>query len=255
MHEMILEKIIKDYKNGDSLKKLKTKYDYSIGNLYYHLNKRSLMRKNNIIKFLKNNDQLSIGILIGIWMGDGSKFKDKWSYVIKIHLDKRDTLLINFIKNILLIVFGKTCRVVLEEESNRGIMIMNSKFIYDFIDKYTAYKENKTLTIKLKRNINQYNNDFIRGVMVGLTLSDGYIKDRFVFNTISKRLASNVYNIFKKYSYNPAISHQPRKKYGWYDLQRVSLNKKETLLFRSVINDILTKYGSSYTIDSLKRYA
>lgn len=198
MHKSILKKIIRDYKNGYSFKKLNKKYNYSVGNLYYHLNKTSFIRKNNIVKQLKNNNQLLIGIFIGIWMGDGSKFKDRWSYVIKIHLDKRDILLTNFIKEILLNLFDKTCRVVLEKESNRGTIIMNSKFIYDFIDKYTLYQENKTLTIKLKRRTSKYNQDFMNGILIGLILSDGFMKGRLIFNTISKELSKVMYNMLKE---------------------------------------------------------
>ncbi|MEK6835145.1 MAG: hypothetical protein AABX61_02680, partial [Nanoarchaeota archaeon] len=90
MNRDLIENAIQDYKNGNSLRQLNSKYNINISLLYYHLNKAGIIRKHNIVKSIKNNNEILIGILIGIWSGDGSKFIDRHAYTIKIHLNKND---------------------------------------------------------------------------------------------------------------------------------------------------------------------
>src|SRR3989344_7901460 len=117
MQEEILQNIIHDYSDGYSLRNLKDKYSYSIGNLHYHLDKAGLLRKNNIIRSLRTNDPLAIGIFVGIWAGDGSKFKDGYSHTVKIHMNKNDTFLLEFLDSLISGIFGKNFRYVSEKET------------------------------------------------------------------------------------------------------------------------------------------
>ena len=222
--------------------------------LYYHLNKAGVIRKYNIVKSIKNNNEILIGIFIGIWSGDGSKFIDRHAYTIKINLNKNDMELIKFIRYIMVEIFDKDFRFVPEKETNQGTMILSSKFIYNFIDKYVYYNNNKTLTIELKESLNNYSRDFLKGFLLGLTLSDGYIKERFIFNVISKNLVGNLNYILEKLNYSPKFSIVRRNNPKWHKLYKISLNKKSTILIKEFLNNIIFLSGFNTNINELKRY-
>ena len=69
--------------------------------------------KQNIIRCLKTNDDVLIGLYCGIWAGDGTQYYDK-GYRVKICLDSRNQELIDFVKKLLLDLFGKTYHVIKE---------------------------------------------------------------------------------------------------------------------------------------------
>ena len=88
--------------------------------------------------------------------------------------------------------------------------------------------------------------------MLGLTLSDGYLKTTFSFNVVSSRLAKNLLDILKKFRYNPFHYLHKREKYGWKDLYMVRLNTKESKRLKLFLNEIIKKLGYSYSFDDLK---
>ncbi len=254
MQEEVLQSIISDYSTGHSLRKLRDKYRYSIGNLHYHLDKAGLLRKNNIVKCLRVYDTLAIGIFIGLWAGDGSKFRDGPSYTVKIHMNKKDVVLLEFIRDWILRLFAKKFRYVAEKETNRGLIVFSSKFIYNFLDDYLAYEDNKTLTVCLKDKLSFYSIDFLRGFVLGLTLSDGYIKERFVFTSISKRLAKNAFSILKIFGFEPCVYFHGPGRYGKHNQFRIVLNKEQTRLFKIFLQNAINSYGFDATLDQLKSY-
>ena len=100
MDEVILTNICEDYKNGCSLRTPSRKYDKCIILLYYHLNKKGILRKYKLVKFLKNDNEFIIRTFIGFWIGDGSKFKDRRTYALKFYLNKNNIELLKFIKKL-----------------------------------------------------------------------------------------------------------------------------------------------------------
>ena len=251
------EGILKEYTKGYSIRSLSKKYGCPRSTLRYHLVKNNILRLNKkpeIIKKVKKHNHLMIGTLIGLWAGDGSKFKDRWCYIIKIHLHKNDKGLANMIKRLLHTIFDKNSRFVSEKTNNKAVVITISKFIYEFIDKYVVYGKNKTLTVKLRNDTFSYSKRFLKGFLLGITLSDGYIKERFVLNVISHPLIMNVYGIFTKLGYHPRIACQNRRKYGWHNLYSISLSRKETVKLKNLLNQTLRNLGIEDNLDLIKNY-
>ena len=208
------------------------------------------MAKQNIVRCLKSTDQFLIGLYNGIWAGDGTQYYDR-GYVIKICCHAKDQNLINFIRNLLKTLFGKNRSNVRYEERNRALVKINSKFIYYFVYNYLTFENHKTYNVRLKEKINFYSKDFLEGFLIGLTLTDGYLKERFVFNVTSFYLAANVFDILKLKKYHPSWYTASRSKLGWKDLHRVSLTKRESQILKSDFDNFLKGF-SSHTFDELK---
>lgn len=241
-----------EYINGKSLNYLSNKHKINKSTLYYRLNKIGIIRRHNIIKKLKTKDELLIGLFIGLWAGDGSKFMDNGNYIIKIHLHKENIYEIRLIKRLLLNLFNKRCKLCLDG-GNRASIKISSKFIYQFLNKYLNYeKGNKTKTVSLKENTKDYSKRFKEGYLLGLTISDGCIKNRFHHNSISKNLIENLGDILKEYKirYNSYIHR--RDKYRWQDLHQIYTNKYETEKIKSILNKSLYKIGENQTIEFFK---
>ena len=251
MDKKILNHITKDYKDGFSLRFLSKKYNLGITTIYYNLKKIDVIRKNNIIKSLNNFDEFLIGTFIGFWAGDGSKFIDRGRYCIKFHLNKNDNNLIKFITELILNIFNKKINVVLEKDTNRATIIFYSKFIYYFIEEYVSYEENKTLTVRLKYNIINHSINFLKGFIVGMCLSDGYLKEKYILNLTSYELIKNNYEILNKFNFDSKIYSQNREKYGWNTLYSLRLNRETTISFKNCLNDFIQTY-TNLDIVSLK---
>ena len=88
--------------------------------------------------------------------------------------------------------------------------------------------------------------------MLGLTLSDGYLKNNFKFNSISKKLAKNVYDILSKKGCNPRIYIHDRSKWNWHDLHMVSLNVKDSKKILKDFDKTIFELGSNQTFHDLK---
>jgi len=200
------------------------------------------IRTLNLVYNLKKRDDRLIGLYVGIWCGDGTQYKDRHCFTIKLCCHSKDKELIGFYQNLLLNLFGKTSKTI-SEKRNRSMVRFYSKFIFNFIDQYVTYEENKTHSVRLKNSISSYSDEFLDGFLLGLMLSDGYLKDKFRFNVTSPGLSLNMMNLLNKYQYSPKIYTHNRKKLGWKNLQMISLNKKESqkMLFR--LNQILKEVG------------
>jgi hypothetical protein len=254
MEELILNNLVKDYKLHSSIRYLSKKYDISKSTIYYNLSNLNIIKRQNIITCLKNKDELLIGVFIGLWIGDGSKFIDNNRYIIKFHFHKDNTNLANFIQKILYSLFGINARVYYDGGNKASIKIF-SKFIYYFIDNYVNYKNNKTLTVHLKDKIYNYTNEFLDGLLLGFVLSDGSISNNtFTYSTISEKLTEDIKDILTVSNFN-TIRHyvHNRRKYGWHDLNQISLNKNETKIIINKMNYTLIKLNCPNTLLELKQ--
>ncbi len=252
MDIITLDSIVCDYESGYSLKDLSEKYGYCKGNLHYHLNKINVLRKNSLVKVLCLKDDKIIGIFVGLWMGDGSKFMDKGAYAIRIHLDKRRESLAKLIQDMLYRLFKKEHVRFVHQEGNRAMIRFFSKFIYNFIDEYVSYESNKCLTIRLKKQLTNYSLEFLQGLLVGLMLSDGYFKREFVFSSISLALGVQMMFLLRKFGFSPRIGRTVKDRP--HPLYRVRLIKKEMLICKDDMNALLIKSYFDADMDELKGY-
>ncbi len=248
----LLNKIKKEYLSGESLNYLSKEYNIPKSTLHYNLSKLNIIRKMNIITQLKSGNELLIGTFIGIWAGDGSKFRDRGRYVTKIHLHKANTTLILFIKEIIYDLFDKRATLCFDG-GNRASLRFYNKFIHEFIEKYLFFKDNKCLSVKLKEELNEYSKDFLDGFILGLTLSDGSIRNNiFVYSTISNNLKDNVISLLNSEEFSPKLYIHKREKYGWYDLNQIRLRKKLTTKLIIKLNNTLKKLNYKENLENLK---
>ena len=93
---------------------------------------------------------------------------------------------------------------------------------------------------------------FNEGFILGLALSDGYLKKKFILSTISKNLAAQLMDLLKKLKLTPKMYVHERKKYGWNDLFMVRLTNNESEILRIKLDEVITKLGFKHTFDDLK---
>lgn len=252
MEPKLLNKLKEEYISGKSLNTLCDKYSIPKSTLYYNLSKFNIIRKTNTITKLNCNSELLIGTFIGIWAGDGSKFRDRGRYVTKIQLHRQNLDLIEFIGKIIKDLFGKSASLCLDGGNRASLRIYN-KFIHQFIKNYLSFEDNKCLTISLRNKIEDYSQNFLNGFILGLTLSDGSIKRNvFVYSTISKKLKNNVINLLISKKYSPKLYVHKRTNYGWYDLNQVRLQKYPTTKIIYELNGIISQLGYQEKLEKLK---
>lgn len=209
------------------------------------------MKKRNIIESLKTKDELLTGTYVGAWCGDGTQYYDR-GYRIKICCHSDNKKLITFFRFVLKNLFGKTISHVAVEKRNRSLLRFNSKFIYHFIFDYVEFDGNKTHTIHLKKEASCYSQDFLDGFLLGATLTDGYLKERFYFNVTSEKFAMHIFDILKLKGFDPRHYVHNRKKYGWKDLHTINLNKKQSKELKTILNLTIERLSYSVSFDELK---
>ncbi|MFH1589087.1 MAG: LAGLIDADG family homing endonuclease [archaeon] len=85
-------------------------------------------------------------------------------------------------------------------------------------------------------------------------LTDGYLKQKFYFNTTSEKLAENMMDILDKFNLKGKIYTHKRKKYGWRDLHMVYLTKKDSKTALNLLNKILEELNYEKGFLFLKGY-
>jgi len=250
----MVEKFCRMYSQGNSLRAIAEKEKVSPNTVKkYLLINRIPVKQKNIIYCEKQKDDLLNGAYCGIWAGDGTQYKDG-GYRIKICCDSRNLELMEFFQKLLLEKFGKKSSIV-QEKGNRAFVRFNSKYIFNFVNKFLIFGEYKTKTVCLKNKVEEYSDRFIIGFILGLTLTDGCLKSKFQFTTISTQLAKNAFDILEKFQFNPRRYIQNRAKYGWNDLHNVYLNRAESVKFQAKLDTVLKKelrYGKG--VVALKVY-
>ncbi len=213
------------------------------------LEKLGILNKQQRITKIKTNDKLLIATYIGIWAGDGCRFYRK-GYYSKIHLHKDNKLLSKFISKIIYDLFGKETHMNFDGR-NRASIRTYSKFIHDFPENYLNLGKNKTKTVHLKKI---YSKQFLRGFLLGLMLTDGYLKIRFTFVTISKKLSEQVIEILKRLELDPKLYIHKRAKYGWNDLYMINLKKEQSRKSEEMLNATIKDLNFTNTFRELKNY-
>lgn len=233
-----ISEIIELYNSGVSLSKISQKLAIGKSTIYYHTRK-NFGRKFNKIAF---NDNLKeeLGEFVGTFAGDGNFYfgKEKYAYIIRIFVSGYERAYANSLCGLIFKLFGKYPNVYFSEDSNCFIVRIMSRDIYEIIKKHIIWEHNKTLSVRLKHDIDTYEQTFLKGFVRGLFNTDGNVyvpKKRVSFSSISKRLiyqASDILNNFDiEHSVYEIVGRNGRK-----DIYCVSIMVKDAPKFEKVIN-------------------
>lgn len=248
------ERLVKLYSQGMSLRAISRKENMSPNTVKKYLMLQGIkVETKDIIHCVKNNDELLVGLYLGVWSGDGTQFYDN-GYKIKVCCDKRNYEIMKFFQELILELFDKKTRIATEKKNNRSYVIFNSKFIYNYVYNFLNFNKTKTYSVHLKKPINSYSNRFLKGFLLGLTLTDGYLKQNFHFNTTSEKLAGDVVSILNKFGFSARKYIHDRRKYGWKNLHMISLKKEESNKILSLFNELLEEMGYYKSFSVLKGY-
>lgn len=242
--------IIALYSKHKSLREVSRRTGIGVSTLWYRLQKAGVLVKKSKVDAIAA-DPLLTGTYVGLWAGDGSRFRNN-GYITKIHLDKRDDALSAFCKEVIFQLFGKRVSLYLDgKNDNRASLKIHSKFVYEFPTKYLTFSDDKSKTIALKK---EESAAFVEGFLLGITLSDGYLKNRFVLSTVSQNLAAQVSGMLIKRGLAPQTYVHKRARQGWNDLYMVRLGKRDSLRLEESLNQTLRNLGFTYSVCQLKRY-
>jgi len=250
-----IDQIIELYSKNNSLRETCRKLNISIGSAHKYTSRDKVINRHNITTELHSHDERLIGLYIGLWMGDGTQYyeKNKRGYTIKICSNKKDLLLNAFIRRAIFRLFGKNTALHEVSNTNQTYIKFSSKFIFNFVYNYVSQEfRKKTHTIHLKEKINMYSDDFLEGCLLGLVLSDGYLKHIFSFNVTSNNLADNMIQILENFEFSPSLYIQNREKYRWKDLYMVKLRVEESKRLELFLDTILEKLACTNSFKELK---
>lgn len=109
-----------DYKRLKSLRKAAKKNNRSVATVKKYVSKKLAVKCQNIVRKLKIQDSRLIGFYVGLWMGDGSQYKEKKKdgykrYIVKICCNKENKSLNLLIQNAIYRLFGKTTNLIEEK--------------------------------------------------------------------------------------------------------------------------------------------
>ena len=113
-------------------------------------------------------DQREVGYFIGFYIGDGNLFikKEKGIWRIRFYLSKNENKISNKLTEILRNLGKKSVRIY-EDRKNCLIVECFSKKIVELINRFA---KNKILL-----NVDEHQEDFLKGIIEGLIDSDGYV--------------------------------------------------------------------------------
>lgn len=223
-------------KKGKSLNQIAKKMNVGKTTIYYHT--RKLLGKKIKEVVIDNSNEKKIGEFIGLFAGDGSYFfeKAKYSYRIRVHLNKKEHDIIQYYKKLIRELFGKSPNLYHMESV--VILEIRSKIIYNFIKSYLEWNHNKTFTVKLK-NFDKLSKEFLKGFAKGLIDSDGYVRHgrkEIYFGTTSPALNKNFVDILKLINVNFKCYRQIRE--NRHIFYKTRLANEEVSKFVKIIEPI-----------------
>ncbi len=239
------------YKKTHSLREVSKRTGIPVSTLWYRLSKKDILDKKTKVTSLAENNEKLKGLYIGIWIGDGSRYHNN-GYITKIHVHKKDTELITLFQKVIWRLFRKNVRIYSDRSnSNSAALKIHSEFIYNFPERFAKFEKKKSKSIRLRAGLKK---EFLDGVLLGLMLTDGYLKDRAIFATVSPRLSNQFEALLRERSFSPSTYIQRRKHKGWNDLYLTRLTINESKILKQKMNGLLNEIKSNHTFDELKRY-
>jgi len=187
--------------NGLSLRKIHKITDIPLSTIQYRANKDKKRPRIKAIS-LPDSDFLK-GEIIGAFAGDGNYFYDCLGrcrkHNIRFFLSYEDdkeykNYLFNLLKSL-----GLSVNVYVKKYKGKPscfqIYVSSIEFIR-FIKKYLEWKDQKTYSVRLRKDIN-YSKEFLFGFARGLMDTDGFVESYSVAcGTVSKELIKNLREIF-----------------------------------------------------------
>jgi hypothetical protein len=222
--------------NGESLNNISKLTGFNKSTIYYHSKKFKQKVDRNV--YLERITLEQLGELIGAFAGDGSYYhqiynplkKNSTHHKIRYHLSLKSDRdyanhLYKIIKTINLNPF-----LITNKNYGRLDISFNSKYFINILKEYLVWDKNKTLSIRLKNEIQNYSLEFLKGFSRGLMDTDGYVEISNVSCAcISERLIKNLTQIFDLLSI----------RYKWSEKRN---QNKQTLFLVRVYRDSLESY-------------
>lgn len=222
--------IRKFYKKGYTITKISHKLNHAPSTVWRHLS--GIENRITPVKFNKYLYS-EIGEFMGAFAGDGSLDLSSGSYKIKITLNEKEGEYAKYLVNIIHMVFNKNSNIWHFRKEHTLRLTVNGKKLIKIINKFLYFGKDKTHTIRLRKRINYYNKEFLKGYIRGLISTDGYINNskslRIQYSSVSKNLAKNLYDILI------ALGISAR----FYKQIRESNNNKKWKIYRVEINKLV----------------
>ena len=190
---------------GESLKKVSELFNTGKSAIYYQTRKfRPRIKK----EFISNLNEFKIGELIGAFAGDGDYFHRKYDKNNSSKSsDYRITYYLTFSKEkeyaLYLISMLKSLNLNPHLYSNKSvfIIVVKSKEYAEFIKNYIIWDKNKTLSIRLKKRITEFSEEFLEGFARGLMDTDGFVESSNVSCACaSEKLIDNLEQILSYFN-------------------------------------------------------
>ncbi|NCO11018.1 hypothetical protein CO038_04220 [Candidatus Pacearchaeota archaeon CG_4_9_14_0_2_um_filter_39_13] len=204
--EILLIKRLTD--EGKSLNYLSRLFSVGKSTLYYQIRKFKPRIKK---EFLVRLSDFHIGELIGAFAGDGNYSHQRYDrrfpsrpthHRIRYFLTfSKEREYAEYLKNLLAKL--NLNPYIMNRNESVLILTVNSKEYIDFIKTYLTWDKDKTFSIRLKKNISEYSDNFLRGFARGLMDTDGFLNPgNAVCACISKELINNLSEIFTSFDLN-----------------------------------------------------
>lgn len=196
--------IMKLTNKGKSLNYLSNLLNVGKSTIYYQVRKFKPRKKKD---FVVNLNDFQIGELIGAFAGDGNYFHHEYErnnpeketkHRVRYFLTyKTEKDYVEYLKN-LLINLNLNPKIINRDNSVLIINVYSKEFI-SFIKDYLIWEGDKTFTIRLKKELSQYSDEFLRGFARGLMDTDGFLNlGNVTCACISEKLIDNLSDIFTK---------------------------------------------------------
>lgn len=236
--------------DGKSLNQIVNLTGFGKTTIYYNIKD---LKPRQWRKLIINLPEEKIGEIIGAFAGDGSYYYSKnknggGKHVIRYSLSiSRDMqyveYLINLLKKLNLNPF-----LYKKEKENALDIAVNSKELIDFIHTFLCWEDKRTYSIRLIKELDKYNEDFLKGFVRGLMDTDGYVEVSNVScGVVSKGLIKNLAQILDKfnlkYKLSTKIREPLRRNLFLIRIYRNSLDKYYNLI----------GFSNLYKLEALKR--
>jgi len=241
------EKIKELTLGGKSLRQISRIMNLGITTIYYHVRKlKGKQRKN----FKCELSDFEIGELVGAFAGDGSFYHDTYGrsshYSVSYYLSYKDdqdyakylTVLLKKMSLNPMIFFSKH-----KGELSKITLRVSSKDFYNLIKNYLVWEGKKTYSVRLKEDVSNYNDEFLKGFIRGLMDTDGFVEPyNPAFGVVSKKLSldfRNILDIFKvKYSFR---------------VKRDKRNNRKDLYFCRICGESRKRYYELFSFSNLRK--
>ncbi len=223
--------IIRLINEGVSIPKISKRLQIGKSTIYYHY-KKIKGRKIQLIKI--PNDPKVLGEFLGAFSGDGSFCYQRktWHYTIRFHLHRfDDAQYADYLTKLVESNFGKKMSISYVEP-NASILKIHSKEIYKLIKEYLVILPSKSLSVSLKKPLEDLSDEFLSSFVRGVVDTDGSVDKhgRIILGLISHDLISQISLILERFG----IEHRctvRKTKPEWHNLHIITINKEPSKIY------------------------